>query len=73
MYNVFNYKNNIEFLALIDNATIFLAEEVEEDLDSMQETAKRIFSVHSTLLGRGFALASPPTVLQALDGVLPYR
>ncbi|KAH0954749.1 hypothetical protein HN011_008203, partial [Eciton burchellii] len=47
-------------------------EEVEEDLESMQETAKRIFSVHSTLLGRGFALASPPTVSQSLDGVLPY-
>ncbi|CAL1686165.1 unnamed protein product [Lasius platythorax] len=49
------------------------SEEVEEDLESMQETAKRIFSVHSALLGRGFALASPPTVSQALDGVLPYR
>lgn len=48
-------------------------EEVEEDLELMQETAKRIFSVHSTLLGRGFALASPPTVFQALDGVLPFR
>ncbi|XP_032681446.1 E3 ubiquitin-protein ligase MYCBP2 isoform X15 [Odontomachus brunneus] len=48
------------------------SEEVEEDSESMQETAKRIFSVHSTLLGRGFALASPPTVSQALDGVLPY-
>ncbi|XP_076623337.1 MYC binding protein highwire isoform X2 [Colletes latitarsis] len=47
-------------------------EEVEEDLELMQETAKRIFSVHSTLLGRGFALASPPTVSQALDGVLPF-
>ncbi|KAL2746707.1 E3 ubiquitin-protein ligase [Vespula maculifrons] len=39
----------------------------------MQETAKRIFSVHSVLLGRGFALSSPPTVSQALDGVLPFR
>lgn len=48
-------------------------EEVEEDLELMQETAKRIFSVHSTLLGRGFALASPPTVSQALDGVFPFR
>ena len=51
----------------------FSDEEVEEDLELMQETAKRIFSAHSTLLGRGFALASPPTVLQALDGVLPFR
>ncbi|XP_076245488.1 MYC binding protein highwire [Calliopsis andreniformis] len=47
-------------------------EEVEEDLEVMQETAKRIFTMHSTLLGRGFALASPPTVAQALDGVLPF-
>ncbi|XP_076385847.1 MYC binding protein highwire isoform X12 [Megachile rotundata] len=47
-------------------------EEVEEDLEQMQETAKRIFSMHSTLFARGFALASPPTVSQALDGVLPF-
>ncbi|XP_012285925.1 E3 ubiquitin-protein ligase MYCBP2 [Orussus abietinus] len=48
-------------------------EEVEEDLESAQETAKEIFSVHSALLGRGFALTSPPMVSQALDGVLPFR
>ncbi|XP_066580931.1 E3 ubiquitin-protein ligase MYCBP2 [Prorops nasuta] len=48
------------------------AEEIEEDLDSMQETAKRIFSMHSSLLGRGFALAAPPTIIQALDGILPF-
>ncbi|XP_076287336.1 MYC binding protein highwire isoform X6 [Lasioglossum baleicum] len=47
-------------------------EEVEEDSELMQETAERIFSVHSTLLGRGFALSSAPTVSQALDGVLPF-
>lgn len=49
------------------------ANEIEEDLDSAQETAKRIYSMHSALLGRGFALASPPTISQALDGVLPFR
>ncbi|XP_035719406.1 E3 ubiquitin-protein ligase MYCBP2-like isoform X2 [Vespa mandarinia] len=48
------------------------AEEVQNDFETMQETAKRIFSVHSILLGRGFALSSPPTVSQALDGVLPF-
>ncbi|XP_031781072.1 E3 ubiquitin-protein ligase MYCBP2 isoform X6 [Nasonia vitripennis] len=47
-------------------------EEAEEDSEQAQATAKRIFSVHSTLLGRGFALAAPPTVGQALDGVLPF-
>lgn len=56
-----------EFLHILSD------EEVEEDLELMQEAAKRIFSMHSTLLGRGFALASPPTVSQALDGVLPFR
>lgn len=51
----------------------FTAEEIQNDFETMQETAKRIFSVHSVLLGRGFALSSPPTVSQALDGVLPFR
>ncbi|XP_043461333.1 E3 ubiquitin-protein ligase MYCBP2 isoform X1 [Leptopilina heterotoma] len=48
------------------------SDEIEEDLESVQETAKRIFSVHSALLGRGFALETPPSVSQALDGVLPF-
>ncbi|XP_043286736.1 E3 ubiquitin-protein ligase MYCBP2 isoform X2 [Venturia canescens] len=47
-------------------------EEMEDNVEAAQETAKRIFSVHSGLLGRGFALAAPPTVTQALDGVLPF-
>ncbi|KAK0177732.1 hypothetical protein PV328_001750 [Microctonus aethiopoides] len=48
-------------------------EEVEENVKVAQDTAKRIFAEHSSLLGRGFALAAPPTVTQALDGVLPFR
>lgn len=51
----------------------FAGDESAEDLDLAQETAKRIFAMHSSLLGRGFALASPPTVSQALDGGLPFR
>ncbi|XP_046604041.1 E3 ubiquitin-protein ligase MYCBP2 isoform X2 [Neodiprion virginianus] len=47
-------------------------EEIEEDLELAQDTAKRLFSGYSVLLGRGFALTSPPTVSQALDGVLPF-
>ncbi|KAJ8666974.1 hypothetical protein QAD02_008636, partial [Eretmocerus hayati] len=47
-------------------------EEVEEDPELAQDVAKRIFMLHSTLLGRGFALSAPPTVNQALDGVLPF-
>ncbi|XP_058809373.1 E3 ubiquitin-protein ligase MYCBP2-like [Phymastichus coffea] len=45
----------------------------EEDPELAYETAKRIFMAHTTLLGRGFALAAPPSVAQALDGVLPFR
>ncbi|XP_015122961.1 E3 ubiquitin-protein ligase MYCBP2 isoform X2 [Diachasma alloeum] len=47
-------------------------EEIEENLKIAQDTAKRIFSMHSSLLGRGFALSSPLSISQALDGVLPF-
>jgi hypothetical protein len=58
---------------LFDRFAAEEAEEAEEDMDLANDTAKRTFSLHSTLLGRGFSLSSPPTVAQALDGVLPYR
>ncbi|XP_063987126.1 E3 ubiquitin-protein ligase MYCBP2 isoform X2 [Diachasmimorpha longicaudata] len=47
-------------------------EEIEENLKIAQDTAKRIFSMHSSLLGRGFALSSPLSISQSLDGVLPF-
>ncbi|XP_074101339.1 MYC binding protein highwire isoform X2 [Cotesia typhae] len=47
-------------------------EEVEDNVKIAQETARKIFAAHSSLLGRGFALATSPTVTQALDGVLPF-
>lgn len=48
-------------------------EDIDEDADIAEETANLIFQEHSAVLGRGFALASPPSVAQALDGVLPFR
>ncbi|XP_011315230.1 E3 ubiquitin-protein ligase MYCBP2 isoform X2 [Fopius arisanus] len=47
-------------------------EEIEENLKIAQDTASRIFSMHSSLLGRGFALSSSLSISQALDGVLPF-
>lgn len=35
--------------------------------------ASQTFATHGTLLSKGLALNSPPTVNQALDGMLPYR
>ncbi|XP_070552183.1 E3 ubiquitin-protein ligase MYCBP2-like isoform X2 [Ptychodera flava] len=46
-------------------------EEAEEDIDALEETSQQIFSNHSSLLSKGFAMNSPPTVHQALDGNLP--
>lgn len=71
-YLSFRVKSN-EFSLFYTFVRLFTAEEIQNDFETMQETAKRIFSVHSVLLGRGFALSSPPTVSQALDGVLPFR
>ncbi|RZF32322.1 hypothetical protein LSTR_LSTR001786 [Laodelphax striatellus] len=47
--------------------------EFEEDMENVEDIARQIFAKHSSLLSKGFALASPPTVSQALDGVLPFR
>ncbi|KAF6200669.1 hypothetical protein GE061_005112 [Apolygus lucorum] len=49
------------------------ADEMEEDIEVAEELAQQVYSKHSSLLGKGFALASPLTINQALDGVLPYR
>jgi len=48
-------------------------EEVDEDIDAVEEVAQQVFQQNSSLLGKGFALASPPTISQALQGVLPFR
>ena len=32
----------------------------------------QIFGAHSELLGKGFALSHPPTIMQALEGNLPF-
>lgn len=35
--------------------------------------ASMTFAMHAQLLSKGLALNNPPTVGQALDGMLPYR
>lgn len=47
-------------------------EEMEEDLDVIEEGAQMVFESHSQLLGKGFALSHPPTIMQALEGNLPF-
>ncbi len=51
----------------------FVIDEMDEDLELVEEQAHQVYAAHSALLGKGFALASPPTINQALDGVLPFR
>ena len=47
-------------------------EEMEEDLDMIEEGAQMVFEAHSQLLDKGFALSHPPTIMQALEGNLPF-
>ncbi|XP_071483043.1 E3 ubiquitin-protein ligase MYCBP2-like [Diadema antillarum] len=47
------------------------AETGNEEVELITEAAEEIFSSHASLLGRGFALAYPPTIHQALEGNLP--
>ena len=37
-----------------------------------EAVASQTLTVHGSLLSKGLALSSPPTVHQALDGMLPY-
>lgn len=46
--------------------------EFEEDLDLIDELAQQVYKNHSSLLSKGFALAHPPTIHQALEGNLPF-
>ncbi|XP_024084698.1 E3 ubiquitin-protein ligase MYCBP2 isoform X3 [Cimex lectularius] len=48
------------------------ADELDEDMEVVEELAQQVYSKHSSLLGKGFALANPLSINQALDGVLPY-
>ncbi|KAJ8975749.1 hypothetical protein NQ317_015371, partial [Molorchus minor] len=43
------------------------------DMDMAETVALEVFMQHGSLLSKGLALSSPPTVHQALDGMLPYR
>lgn len=48
-------------------------EELDEDVEAVEEIAQQVYTKHSSLLSKGFALASAPTISQALEGVLPFR
>ncbi|KAL5012682.1 hypothetical protein ScPMuIL_011233 [Solemya velum] len=47
-------------------------EELEDDVDYVEEGARLVYNCHSSLLGKGFALSHPPTIMQALEGNLPF-
>ncbi|KAL1456648.1 hypothetical protein WDU94_001361, partial [Cyamophila willieti] len=49
-------------------------EELDEDCgESMEDLMENVYSKHSQLLSKGFALSSIHPIHQVLDGVLPYR
>jgi hypothetical protein len=48
-------------------------EEMDEDMDMVEELAQHVYKSHSALLSKGFALANPPSITQALEGILPFR
>ncbi|XP_069130438.1 LOW QUALITY PROTEIN: E3 ubiquitin-protein ligase MYCBP2-like [Argopecten irradians] len=47
-------------------------EELDEDMDFIDESTQLVFTAHSSLLEKGFALSHPPTIMQALEGNLPF-
>lgn len=50
-----------------------LPSDVEEDMEVAEPLARQVFSSHSALLSRGFALAHLPTIQQALEGSLSFN
>ncbi|KAL3209805.1 hypothetical protein MRX96_037617 [Rhipicephalus microplus] len=50
-----------------------LPSDVEEDMEVAEPLARQVFSSHSVLLSRGFALAHLPTIQQALEGSLSFN
>ncbi|KAH9488940.1 E3 ubiquitin-protein ligase mycbp2 [Bulinus truncatus] len=46
-------------------------DEIDEDMEIIEEGARKVFEKHSSLLEKGFALSQPPTIYQALEGNLP--
>ncbi|CAG9818959.1 unnamed protein product [Phaedon cochleariae] len=54
-------------------AELSFLDEADIDTEMAENTASDIFMRHGPLLSKGLALSSPPTVHQALDGMLPYR
>lgn len=64
---------NFHVIIEIIDIIFFTAEEMDEDLETTEELAQQIYSTNATLLGKGFALAAPPSISQALDGALPFR
>lgn len=52
---------------------LFILDEGDVDVEVAEVVASEIFAQHGSLLAKGLALSSPPTIQQALDGVLPYK
>ncbi|GIX94124.1 e3 ubiquitin-protein ligase MYCBP2 [Caerostris extrusa] len=42
--------------------------EIDEDMELVEELSQQVYKNHSVLLSKGFALAHPPTIHQALEG-----
>lgn len=45
----------------------------EGDVEIAEIVAQQTLTSHGALLSKGLALSCPPSVTQALDGVLPFR
>uniref|UniRef100_A0A0K2UH48 RCR-type E3 ubiquitin transferase n=1 Tax=Lepeophtheirus salmonis TaxID=72036 RepID=A0A0K2UH48_LEPSM len=43
-----------------------------EDMELVDESAGESYEMHYSLLSKGLALSHPPTINEALDGVIPY-
>ncbi|KAK7074361.1 hypothetical protein SK128_003911 [Halocaridina rubra] len=48
-------------------------DELDEEMELVEDLTLQVYRSHPGLLSKGFALSHPPTIHQALDGVIPFR
>lgn len=47
-------------------------DDCDTDVEMAESVAAQTLAAHGSLLSKGLALAAPPTVMQAMDGMMPF-
>lgn len=62
-------KENVRLYWVISFMT---GDDCDTDVEMAESVAAQTLAAHGSLLSKGLALAAPPTVMQAMDGMMPF-